>query len=439
MTINYSNLFNKTRLRTARRQIFSISKYSGSLIFLYLQSNDNLSETEVSLMQIKIYHHYKIVCQMNKNILRYATITQFCFLLICYTNFEVNAQSVNNGPVRLAVAGATHGHVSWILSRKKADVQLVGVYEPNKELVQRYVKQYGLNTNLFYSDLGKMLDELKPEVVAAFGSIYEHMAVVEACAPRHIDVMVEKPLATTVEQAERMETLVKKYNIRLLTNFETSWYPTTVKTYELVNDSNYIGQIKKVVIHDGHEGPKEINVSNEFFGWLTDPKQNGGGALMDFGCYGANLMTYLMHGQQPVSVTAVTQQFKPNIYPKVDDEATIIVSYPGAQCIIQASWNWPFGRKDMEVYGQTGYIITINNNTMRLRAKPDSVEHSLKLNTNEVPVYEDPFSYLADVIRGKIKVPENGVYALKTNITVVRILEAAKESAKTGKTVFLKK
>ena len=404
-----------------------------------MQSNDNLSETEVSLMQIKIYHRYKIFCQMNKNILRYAAITQFCFLFICCTNFEVNAQSVNNGPVRLAVAGATHGHVSWILSRKKADVQLVGVYEPNKELVQRYVMQYGLNTNLFYTDLGKMLDELKPEVVAAFGSIYEHMAVVEACAPRHIDVMVEKPLATTVEQAERMETLVKKYNIRLLTNFETSWYPTTVKTYELVNDSNYIGKIKKVVIHDGHEGPKEINVSNEFFGWLTDPKQNGGGALMDFGCYGANLMTYLMHGQQPVSVTAVTQQFKPNIYPKVDDEATIIVSYPGAQCIIQASWNWPFGRKDMEVYGQTGYIITINNNTMRLRAKPDSVEHSLKLNTNEVPVYEDPFSYLADVIRGKIKVPENGVYALKTNITVVRILEAAKESAKTGKTVFLKK
>ena len=190
--------------------------------------------------------------------LRYATITQFCFLLICYTNFEVNGQSVNNGPVRLAVTGATHGHVSWILSRKKVDVQLVGVYEPNKELVQRYVKQYGLNTNLFYTDLGKMLDELKPEVVAAFGSIYEHMAVVEACAPRHIDVMVEKPLATTVQQAERMETLTKKYNIRLLTNFETSWYPTTIKTYELINDSNYIGQIKKVVIHDGHEGPKEI-------------------------------------------------------------------------------------------------------------------------------------------------------------------------------------
>jgi predicted dehydrogenase len=265
------------------------------------------------------------------------------------------------------------------------------------------------------------------------------MAVVEACAPRHIDVMVEKPLATTLQQALQMNMLAKKYNIKLLTNFETSWYPSTVKTYELVNDSNYIGSIKKVVVHDGHQGPKEIGVNKEFFDWLTDPIQNGGGALVDFGCYGANLMTYLMQGQQPISVTAVTQHFKPGIYPEVDDEATIIVSYPTAQCIIQASWNWPFGRKDLEVYGQTGYVISANNTTMRLRAQPDTAEHSRQVTVADVAVYTDPFSYFADVIRNKIKVPENGLYALKTNVIVVRILDAARESAKTGKTVYLKK
>jgi len=376
---------------------------------------------------------------MNRYILRHTTNILFCFLSVCLTTFSVHAQSTTTAPVRVAVAGITHGHVTWILSRKKPDVTLVGIYEPDKELAQRDARQYGLSADLFYTDLGKMLDAVKPEAVVAFGSILEHMAVVEAAAPRHIDVMVEKPLATTVEQAEKMEALAKKYNIKILTNFETSWYPTTVKTYELVNDSNYIGQIKKVVIHDGHEGPKEIGVGKEFLDWLTDPKQNGGGALMDFGCYGANLMTYLMHGQQPISVTAVTQQYKPDIYPKVDDEATIIVNYATAQCIIQASWNWPFGRKDMEVYGKTGYIITINNNNMRLRAKPDTVEHSRQLSAAETGVYVDPFSYLADVIRNKIKVPENGVYALQTNITAVRILQAATESAKTGKTVYFKK
>jgi predicted dehydrogenase len=263
--------------------------------------------------------------------------------------------------------------------------------------------------------------------------------VVEACAPKGIHVMVEKPLATNISHVNRMEDLAKKYKIYLLTNFETSWYPTTEKTYQLVNDSNSIGSIKKVVIHDGHQGPKEIGVNKEFLAWLTDPVQNGGGALIDFGCYGANLMTYLMKGQEPVSVTAVTQNFKPGIYPKVDDEATIILTYPNAQCIIQASWNWPFSRKDMEVYGESGYIIAANKNSMRLRKSKDETEQNLQVSSKEVAVYEDPFSYLADVIRRRIKVPKNGLYSLENNIMVVRILDAARESAKTKKTIFLKK
>jgi predicted dehydrogenase len=105
--------------------------------------------------------------------------------------------------------------------------------------------------------------------------------------------------------------------------------------------------------------------------------------------------------------------------------------------VIQASWNWPFNRKDMEIYGETGYVFALDNNNMRLRAKNDKKEHSLVVTSKEMPVYVDPFAYLADVVSGKITVPENGLYSLENNVTVVRILEAAKESAKTGKTVLL--
>ena len=362
-----------------------------------------------------------------------------CLLLNTWSSATLNAQTKNAGSLRLAVAGITHGHVGWILGRKdKTDVTLVGIYEPNTSLAQRYAKQYNLSSNLFYSDLNKMLEVVKPEAVVAFGSIYEHMAVVEACAPKGIHVMVEKPLATTIAQATRMEELAKKNNIFLLTNYETSWYPTTEKTYQLVNDSNYVGNIRKVVIHDGHEGPKEIGVGKEFLDWLTDPIQNGGGALIDFGCYGANLMTYLMKGEEPLSVTAVTQQMKPAIYPNVDDEATIIVTYPSAQCIIQASWNWPFGRKDMEVYGEKGYILATNSTTIHRKNNKANAEQIQKVTPKDIDVYQDPFSYFADVIKGKIKVSANGLYSLKNNVTVVRILDAARESAKTGKTVVFK-
>lgn len=365
------------------------------------------------------------------------------FLMMIGTTNQVIAQSstsTDSAPLRLAVAGITHGHVPWILGRKaKGDVVLTGIYEKDTALAHRYARQYNLPANLFYTDLDKMLDAVKPEAVVAFGSIYEHMAAVEACAPRGIHVMVEKPLATNVVHAERMAELARKYKILLLTDYETSWYPSTVKTGQLVNDSNTIGKIRKVVIHDGHQGPKEIGVNKEFFQWLTDPVQNGGGALVDFGCYGANLMTWLTHGEQPLSVTASTRQFKPAIYPKVDDDATIIVSYPSAQCIIQASWNWPFSRKDMEVYGETGYVIAANNTTMRTRTKESQPEQTFQVTANDVPVYTEPFSYMADVVRGKIKVPDYGLYSLENNVMVVRILEAARESAKTGKTVYFKK
>lgn len=360
------------------------------------------------------------------------------FVLLLFTFSNSKAQETPQKPVRLAVIGMTHGHISFILGRKdKKDFQLVGVYEPNRELALKLASQYGFDTGLIYSNLDKMLDQVKPEAALAFGSVFEHMAAVEACAPRGIHVMVEKPLATNVAHAQRMKELVQKHHIHLLTDFETSWYPSTAKAYELINDSNYVGEVKKVVVHDGHQGPKEIGCDQYFLEWLTDPVQNGGGALIDFGCYGANLMTYLMKGQEPLSVTAVTRQFKPEIYPKVDDEATIIVTYPMAQCIIQASWNWPFGRKDMEIYGVSGFVIADNSQSMRLRQGTIQKEQQRKVTAQDIVVYEDPFTYFGEVIRGKVKMSSYDPYSLSNNMTVVKILDAASQSAKTGKTVQL--
>src|SRR5207249_998027 len=232
-------------------------------------------------------------------------------------------------PLRIGIAGLTHAHVNWLLSRAhESDIEIVGIAEANRDVAQRYLKKYNLPLSLLYSSLEEMLDKCKPEAVCAFNSIYEHLEVVKACAPRKINVMVEKPLAVSLDHARQMQALALKYNIQLLTNYETTWYGSNGKVLEMLDS---IGDIRKVVVHDGHEGPKEIGVSKEFLQWLTDPVKNGGGAVIDFGCYGANLITWLMKGEKPLAVFAVTQQIKPDIYPKVDDEATIIVTYPKAQ------------------------------------------------------------------------------------------------------------
>jgi predicted dehydrogenase len=361
----------------------------------------------------------------------------FFVLLTLLSSIIVKSQTQK--PIRLAVAGMSHGHISFILGRPdKGDFELVGVFDANKELTKHISERFTLSPDLIYHNLEQMLDKVKPEAVVAFGSIFDHLAVVEACAPRGIHVMVEKPLAVSMEHAKRMAELAEKHNIFLLTDFETSWYPTTAKSMEMVKVDNYVGKLMKVVIHDGHQGPKEIGCDKYFLDWLTDPVLNGGGAIVDFGCYGANLMTALTNGERAISVTAVTRNFKPDIYPKVDDEATIIVLYPESQCIIQASWNWPFSRKDMEIYGETGYVIAENKTDLKTRAQKDKTENRMKMTADNVAVYEDPFAYFADVIHKKITMPDYGLYSLKNNIEVVRILDAARESAKTGKTVKMK-
>ncbi|MCH6232980.1 Gfo/Idh/MocA family protein [Cognataquiflexum rubidum] len=363
------------------------------------------------------------------------------FLFICFSFFQYSfAQQSSQQPVRMAMMGLSHGHSPWIFNRKdKTDVELVGIYEPNTELAAAYAKRYNLDEKLFFTDVKVMLDAVKSEAVLAFGSIYAHLEAVELAAPRGIHVMVEKPLTYSLDQAKKMEALAKKHNIHLLTNFETSWYASTEKTYQLLQDKEAYGPIRKAVFHHGHRGPKEIGVGKEFLDWLTDPVQNGGGALIDFGCYGANIMTYLMEGRKPISVTAITNTYKPDIYPKVDDEATIILDYGDAQAIIQASWNWPFDRKDMEVYGKTGQVISENKSKMRTRTWGIPEEKTFEVQPDEVGVYVDPFSYFAEVIRGKIKVEDYSLYSLNNNMIVAEILDAARKSAEKGETVFLGK
>ena len=356
----------------------------------------------------------------------------------CLSQTAISQKANATGAVRVVVAGTSHGHSAWILNKaNNEEMEIVGIYEPDKTLAAQNARKYHLDPSLFYNDLNQVLDIKKPEAVLAFGSIKEHLYVVQVAAPRGIHIMVEKPLGVSLKDAALMKSIAEKNKVLLLTNFETSWYPSTYETFRMIKDSNYVGQIRKVVFHHGHQGPREIGVGDEFFNWLTDPIKNGGGAIVDFGCYGANLITYLMKGELPVSVTAVTNQFKPGLYPKVDDDATIIVNYPKTQAIIQASWNWTFSRKDMEVYGDSAYIIAVNANKMRVRNKESLPEYEKVVTEKDVHVYTNPFSYLHAVLRGKERVESFGLYSLENNLTVNKILEAAKLSASTGKTVMM--
>jgi predicted dehydrogenase len=346
--------------------------------------------------------------------------------------------SAQDPPLRIAIAGLAHGHVSGFLNQavKRQDARIVAIFDADAALVKKYAERYKLSADAQFTDLGRMLDSVKPEAVATFTSTFDHTAVVEAAAQRKIPVMMEKPLAVDMKHARRMQEAARRGGIPVIVNYETTWYRSHGDIWKTVKEQKAAGEIRRMVAMDGHQGPKEINVQPEFFAWLTDPVKNGAGALFDFGCYGANLMTWLMDNQRPLKVTALAQTNKPAIYPKVDDEATILVEYPKAQGIVQASWNWPFNRKDFEVYGVTGYAIATGGNDLRVRL-PGQREEEKRTPSALPPDESDSISYLKAIARGKRK--PAGLSSLENNLIVTEILEAARESARTGRTIALPK
>jgi len=354
-------------------------------------------------------------------------------------------------PLRVAIAGLVHGHAEGFLSGavKRTDIQIVGIAEADRALFEQYAKKYGLDAKLYHADLEEMLGNTHPEAVLVYTNTRDHRKVVEICAKyapvlartqsganapmteSRFTVMMEKPLAVSAEDAHAIAELAKAAKMTVLVNYFTTWEPSRHAAYALAKDGT-VGEVRKIVAHDGHGGPKEIGVGPEFLGWLTDPKLNGGGALYDFGCYGVDFMTWLMGGERPLTVTAVTLQIKPDVYPNVDDDATIVLTYPKAVGIVQASWNWPFGRSDVEIYGKTGEVKTLGRNALEMRKAGEKQAEKVEAK-GLVPPRDDELSYLRAAVREGLK-PE-GPGSLEVNVVVAEVLGAARESAKSGKTV----
>jgi predicted dehydrogenase len=341
-------------------------------------------------------------------------------------------------PLRVAIVGLEHGHVEGFLSAlpQHKDVELVGIADADPALFAKYQKKYSLPETLIFKSEANMIERTHPQAVLVYTSIGEHRHAIEIAAQYGVSVMVEKALTISLADALAIRETARRYKIHVLVNYETTWYASNKAAYDEVEQGR-LGAIRRVVVHDGHEGPKEIGVPPEFLGWLTDPVQNGAGALYDFGCYGVDLMTWLMHGETPLTVTALVNHDKPEIYPKVDDDSTIVVTYPHAQAVIMGSWNWPFSRKDMEVYGATGYAITVGPDQLRLRLQYEKQEQ-LTTAAPLTPPQNNSLSYLAAVLRGQLE-PKGDLTALDTNVIVMQILDAARESARTGKSVRLTK
>lgn len=338
---------------------------------------------------------------------------------------------------KLAIVGLDHDHVWGLLKdlTEEPNAELVAIADGHPELVDRAKSKVPASVK-FYSDFVKMLDEMKPDGVIVTTENDRHLEILRECAKRHINYSTEKPMATTAADAREMERLANQAGIKVMVNYWNVWVAPTHELYHRVKD-NQVGPLEKIIVQYGHQGPKEIGVSKYFADWLYDPVKNGGGAIMDFGCYGAEWAVWLKG--RPSRVSAVTQKLKVAQHNPVDDDATVILDYPDGQAIIEASWDWPYSMGQVEVFGPKGSLLATRNDLF-LRSPTDNVAkvglQGERVALDPPPrVTSNPISYFVDCIRNNK--PIEDPLSMKLNVQVIEILDAARESARNGKQQML--
>lgn len=331
---------------------------------------------------------------------------------------------------RIAVIGLLHSHVWGHLPKMIAGkpAKLVGIAETNPELIAE-AKKLGAPDSVFYADPAKMLDEARPEIVWAFNANNQHLDVVKLCAPRKIHVMFEKPLASTWADAKAIRDLARKHGIQILTNYQMAWWPSNFAAKSQAA-SGVIGKPWRLRGIVGHGGPGSTGARNQyFFEWLTDPVKNGAGALMDFGCY--NALWSLWYLGRPETVYAQVNQLRPETFPKVEDNSTMIFHYKNGVGLFEGSWDLPRSFQDLEVFGLGGSLYVTRDKAELRRGREAAQDLPLK----SLPDDEaEPIAHMIAAIRGK---PMNPMTAIDINVDVVEIIDALKLSVKTRKAVAL--
>jgi predicted dehydrogenase len=335
---------------------------------------------------------------------------------------------------KIAVIGLVHSHVWGHLNDmlRNDQAKLVGIAEPNQELVAEARKdaaRAGAEVP-FFDDYKKMLDQTKPDIAWAFVENNRHLEIVQACAPRKIHVMFEKPLASSYKDAVAIRDLARKNGIQVMTNYQMAWWPTNYQA-KAQADAGAVGQVWHLHGIVGHGGPGSEGPRNKyFFAWLTDPEKNGAGALMDFGCY--NALWSLWYLGRPETVYAEVLHLRPDRFPKVEDNATIVLHYPNkAESILEGSWDLPRSYQDLEVMGREGTLY-MTQRGLQLRKGRDTKD--LPAETLP-PERAKPVAYMVHAI--KSRKPLEGLVATDINVQVIEIIDAAKESVRTGKPVKL--
>ena len=259
--------------------------------------------------------------------------------------------------LRIAALGMAHDHLWGNLKDLASldDAELVAGADYNPLLRDRFKERTGCDR--VYENYEELLDAEEPDAVFGFCATALHADLVELCAGRGLPIMVEKPMAATLEQASRMLTAARKAGTLLMINWPTAWSRSLHTAYRLTQEGQ-LGKIWQITWRGGHCGPDELGCSDEFCEFLFDADLNGAGAFNDYSGYGSSLCALFMGGI-PSSVFGMAGRLVKTHLP-VDDNGILVMRYPNALCRLEMTWTEAVPHQpphDLVVYGTEGTLI----------------------------------------------------------------------------------
>jgi predicted dehydrogenase len=331
---------------------------------------------------------------------------------------------------RVGVAGLIHDHV-WNMLRwwkESRDAEMVAVADPHAPLRQRAQQELGIARA--YTGYREMLDAEPLDIVMVTVDNAGTAEIVEAAAAKKIHVMSEKPMAATLEQADRMLTATRKAGVQLMINWPTAWSPA-FQTLDRVIREGRIGEVVNLRYRAAHQGPREMGCSEYFCEWLYDRERNGPGALMDYCCYGANMARHWLGA--PASVVGIAGRLvKTDI--DVPDNAILLMKYPHAFAAADASWTQiaQDGGPNPTVFGTRG-VAGIMSGKVRIATGKGDPEWLVP--ETPAPGRRNGAEYLVSCLRSGT--PVEGFCSAETAHGTQEILEAGWRSAESGREIAL--
>ena len=333
--------------------------------------------------------------------------------------------------LKIGVIGLIHDHIWGVLNsfKKIEDASITCVADSNIPLLTK-VKELGVKTYRSYTDL---LSKEKVDAVLVYVENNCHADITELAAEKGMHVMVEKPMAANLAQADRMLKASRKHGIRLMVNFPTAWNAEIREARRLASEG-LVGSIYQVRYRAAHAGPKEIGCSPYFYGWLYNKDLNGAGAFIDFCCYGANVSRWILG--VPEKAVALGGKYVRD-YLTVEDNAVLLIGYKKAMGIAEASWS------QVGEIAPSYYPFTVNGSEGNIVAGKDLRVYSVGKKDWEIlkaPPLEEARSNCAEHFVSCILEdrPFDDVVSAAYNRDVQAILEAGLISMREDKTVYIR-